>query len=697
MKLPIPMQQFLNRQAIVLGGTPLNEKNASFQRTCALAKSFVDSDPPYRGLLAEQLLQLGKRFLINRSEDDIRATIIDEMNKVVPITSKQTDAPVGVRRRDDVVQAAAIRGSSAANELDHDDKNGVNIFHASKNTPASLQMDRELASWRGKIAVGAKAGSGLDSYKAALNWAHDNVPPDTGLLEKAKQEIQETAARHLAGLHGADVLNAIYLTIFPDDAPSNNELDADIEKRDRDAETTAEIKRLAALSLIEYERQRKNAAEKLGIDRITVLDKAVEGRRAENSDTKGQGRPLDLPEIEPWPDPVNGAELLDQVVACVRQYLILPDGGAETIAFWVLHTHVFDCFTNSPRLAITSPEKGCGKTTLLDVIGELVARPLPTSNATTAAVFRVIEMKAPTLLIDEADTFLKDNDELRGVLNTGHRKGGYVTRTVGDDFEPRQFTTWAPAAIAMIGRLPDTLDDRAITVRLRRRKPNERVRAFRSDRAGDLRVLARKAARWTLDNQHTLTAADPETGTLFNRAADNWRPLLAIADLAGGEWPRLARSIAECAEAGKQDQSVKIMLLGDIRDIITERPHTDRIGSSELAATLGAMEGRPWPEWRNGKPITAAALARLLSPFGIISRTHRDGEHTFKGYLHRDFDEAFASYLPDQTVTPSQLNNDGHCDTLQSVTLGADVTVSKVSQPNNGGHCDVVTDEWDQR
>jgi hypothetical protein len=126
------------------------------------------------------------------------------------------------------------------------------------------------------------------------------------------------------------------------------------------------------------------------------------------------------------------------------------------------------------------------------------------------------------------------------------------------------------------------------------------------------------------------------------------------------------------------------MVLNDIRDIITERVHTDRIGSSELAATLGSMEGRPWAEWRNGKPIRPAALARLLAPFGIVPRT-------FKGYLRGDFDEAFAVYLGDQTVTPSQLNNDGDCDGLQSVTTDADVTASKASQPNNDELCDGVT------
>jgi putative DNA primase/helicase len=464
----------------------------------------------------------------------------------------------------------------------------------------ALPFDREIATWQGRIANAAANCGGLDAYRDALIWAKQDVPLDNGLREKAKQEIREAAERHLADVYGANVLDAIYFTVFPEEA-TNADLDADVSNRDQSVETNAEIKRLSKLSAIEYERQRKSAAEKLGIDRITALDKVVQQARVENGDTKGQGRPLDLPEIEPWPDPVDGAELLDQIVDCLRQYVIHPSGGAETVALWVMHAHVFDCFQISPRLAITSPEKGCGKTTLLDVIRELVPRPLPTSNATTAAVFRIIEMKAPTLLIDEADTFLKENDELRGVLNTGHRKGGQVTRTVGEDHEPRQFSTFAPVVIAKIGRLPDTLDDRAIAVRLRRRKPTETVRSFRTDRVGELRVLARRAARWASDNRRALAAADPETGRLVNRAADNWRPLLAIGETAGGEWPRRARSIAESAQAAKQDQSTRTMLLSDIRDITTERFHADRTGSSELVAKLGAMEGRPWAEWRNGQ------------------------------------------------------------------------------------------------
>jgi hypothetical protein len=152
------------------------------------------------------------------------------------------------------------------------------------------------------------------------------------------------------------------------------------------------------------------------------------------------------------------------------------------------------------------------------------------------------------LLIDEADTFLGENEELRGVLNSGHRRGGHILRTVGDDHQPRQFATWAPAAIAMIGRLPGTLEDRSVSIALRRRRPTEKVQQFRSDRVQHLRQLSRKIARWCADNRQSLACSDPKTGALANRAADNWRPLLSIADFAGGPWPEHARAVAEAAD-----------------------------------------------------------------------------------------------------------------------------------------------------
>ena len=286
---------------------------------------------------------------------------------------------------------------------------------------------------------------------------------------------------------------------------------------------------------------------KLGI-RVEVLDRAVKAARGENGDTKGQGRQLELPTIEPWPHPsmvpifwTTSAMQCDATLSC-QMVARKP---------WYCGP-----FTPTPLSASSirrdwRPEKQCGKTTTLDVLGELVARPLPTSNATTAAIFRTIEIAKPTLLIDEADTFLAENEGLRGVLNSGHRRGGQILRTVGDDHEPRLFATWAPAAIAMIGRLPDTLEDRSVSIALRRRRPTEKVQQFRSDRVQDLKQLARKIARWCDDNQQSLAASDPDTGTLANRPADNWRPLLSIADLAGGRWPEHARAVAESGRNGK--------------------------------------------------------------------------------------------------------------------------------------------------
>src|SRR5262249_29684956 len=161
----------------------------------------------------------------------------------------------------------------------------------------------------------------------------------------------------------------------------------------------------------------------------------------------------------------------------------------------------------------------------LDVLGRLLPRAQRTLNVTPAA-FRVIEEYQPTLLIDEADTFL-NNDDLRGILN-GNRKGDTVLRTVGDNHEVRAFATYAGIVIALIGILPDTLHDRSVEIELKRRLAKERITPFRFDRADHLDVLARKAARWAADNAERVAAMDPVMPTgIINREADNWRPLVA--------------------------------------------------------------------------------------------------------------------------------------------------------------------------
>ncbi|MGI9508542.1 MAG: DUF3631 domain-containing protein, partial [Geminicoccaceae bacterium] len=173
----------------------------------------------------------------------------------------------------------------------------------------------------------------------------------------------------------------------------------------------------------------------------------------------GQGQPLDLNDPTPCPDPVYGQDLLNTLVAAFNRYLALPLHAAQALALWVPHAYALDVATTNPRLAITLPQKRCGKTTLVAVLDKLVPRPLKAANISPAAVFRVIEACEPTLLLDEADTFVADNHELRGVLNNGHtRATAFVIRSVGDDHEPRCFATWCPMAIAAIGRVDGSLD-----------------------------------------------------------------------------------------------------------------------------------------------------------------------------------------------------------------------------------------------
>jgi putative DNA primase/helicase len=454
------------------------------------------------------------------------------------------------------------------------------------------------------------------------------------------------------------------------------------------------IGRLARLSPIEYERDRKVAAEQMGV-RTTILDRLVAVER-DNIDGDGakQGRALSLPEPQPWHETIDGGELLRGLSAAIRRHVVMPDHVADAAAMWVVHTYIVDCFGISPRLAITSPEKSCGKTTLLDVLSRLVWRPLSTANATAAAIFRVVEMLRPTLLIDEADTFLRDNEELRGVLNSGHRHGGSVLRTVGDDHEPRPFATYSACAIALIGKLPATLADRSITAELRRRLASEAVEPFRHDRTTHLDTLARKAARWASDNADRVRGADPDIPAgIFNRVADNWRPLLVIADTAGGDWPERARRVLVAMAGVNDDQSTGAMLFADIRDIYSER-EADRLPSTELAEALVAIEGRPWAEWRHGKPITANSLARLLAPYSIAPTTIRVGTKTPKGDQLADFADAFERYLaPDGQEKASKPQHRNNADEMGTSTTSATATAAPLlrfenaKKPNNDGQC----------
>ncbi len=453
------------------------------------------------------------------------------------------------------------------------------------------------------------------------------------------------------------------------------------------------LTRLAGLPRAEYENCRRPEAKKRGW-RAAELDKEVAALRKREDD----GNDLGLFEPEPWPEKVDGEDLLDRIVGGLCRHVVMSPHAAHATALWMVHCYIFDIWHHTPRLSISAPEKDCGKSTLLDVLSCLVPRALATANLSTATAFRAIDQFRPTLLIDEFDSFLHNNPELIGALNAGHAKGKRHLRCEGDDNRIRAFNVFGPAALAGIGNLPPTLADRSVPVVLQKRKPDEYIQDFREDRADHLRELASQAARWTVDHRHELSQFDPVMPPgVHNRMADKWRPLLAIADLAGGEWSRRAReaALALSRGAGDEAESIRVQLLGDIRAVF-EKLNDDRIPSKELAERLHRMEDRRWPEYgRTGKPISVAQIARLLKPFTISPGTIRWGAETSKGYKLKAFQEAFSRYLrptpPVQNVTPSQVNATAALSPISKRHNEADVTARNPPNAKDPAGCDVVT------
>ncbi len=456
-------------------------------------------------------------------------------------------------------------------------------------------------------------------------------------------------------------------------------------------------KHLQGLDAIQYDRLRNNVAEHAGI-RVSTLDDLVKSVNRESKSTEVQGGSIGWEEIIPWSEPVDGAQLLDELVSTFRRFIVLPEGAVETLALWTVHTHAHEAAFISPYLALRSPEKRCGKTLTLQLLSALVPKPLPASNITPSALFRAVDKWHPTLLVDEADTFIRRNDELAGILNSGHTKASaWVVRTVqiGDDFEPRRFSTWAAKGIALIGNLKDTLQDRSIVISMRRKTREEKVERLRLDRVEEFETLRRKVARWVADYFDKMTNADPKVPRSLNdREQDNWRPLLAIADLAGCKWPARARQAAETLSgySDADDGSIKVQLLQDIHDAFEEAGYPKAMKTVDLLSVLHEAEDRPWCEWKKGKPMSPHSLATQLRPYGIKPTQIRFGEESLKGYYLETFLDAFSRYLPPQSETNETFNNNN--DLLNSFfeTRAQDVSDRASRKRNNNNTVSDVSD-----
>jgi putative DNA primase/helicase len=411
----------------------------------------------------------------------------------------------------------------------------------------------------------------------------------------------------------------------------------------------AAVERLAALSDADYEVVREDEAKKLGFS-LTFLDKVVRQTRAANAATPSHPA-KHVSSIELWPEAVEGEALLSELVTTIRAHVVLEESDAISVTLWIVHAHAHDAAAISAILAIISPEKRCGKTTLLSLLKELTPNPRAASNITGPALFRVIEAWRPTLIVDEADTFLAKNSELLGILNSGHNRRTASSLRLGKKQTPVEFSTWAPKAIASIGNLRDTLQDRSIAIRLRRKLLSETVRAFRADRVESLTNLSRMVARWTADNLDDLRKLDARVPDQLNdRQADNWRALFNIADQVGGEWPAKARAAAlaiegaasECENTG---QTSAIRLLADCRTVFEDEGATE-LSAKEIIVRLCALEETPWADYRLGKKISEPAFAALFEPYGIKSKRETSGKDKgCKKWRRTDFEDAWRRYL----------------------------------------------------
>ncbi len=401
------------------------------------------------------------------------------------------------------------------------------------------------------------------------------------------------------------------------------------------------------------------AVERMGVSGpARLVDAALGGARPPEA-TTGQGAALVFADDVPAPDSQNGAALFDDLAALYRKHVVLPPHGDVACALWTIHAYAVAAAAYSPRLAVTSAVKRSGKTRVLKTARGVVPRPLSTENASTSALFRTVEAKHPTLLIDEYDAFAEASEEHRGLLNAGYERGATFLRSEGDDHEPRAFDVFGPVAIAKIGAFPSTVADRSIVLPMRRRtRGEEAARLPRPDRFREACALLRqRLVRWTKDNLPALMDAAPAfPDALDDRAADLWEPLLAIADLAGGRWPDRARAAALALTGAREDDERGVQLLADVRAAFVAKG-TDRLASKTLVEALVAVEDRPWATCgRNDKPLTPSHLAALLKPFVIVPRSVRlDDGTTPKGYLLEQFHDAFNRYLPaTEAGTPSR-------------------------------------------
>jgi hypothetical protein len=361
----------------------------------------------------------------------------------------------------------------------------------------------------------------------------------------------------------------------------------------------------------------------------------------------------------------EGAALLEDVRCFLSRFVIYPSEHAQIAhVLWIAHAHLMGAWESTPRLAFLSPEPASGKTRSMEVSELLVPDPVAAVNVTPAYLFRKVggEDGPPTILFDEIDTVFgakaKEHEELRALLNSGHRRGAVAGRCVvrGATVATEEISSYSAVALAGLGWLPDTILSRSVIVRMRRRAPDERIESFRRRVHAPIgEGLRRRLAGWATTILDEATEARPEMPAgVDDRDADIWEPLLAVADVAGGDWPKQAREAARAlvAVAREVEPSLNIRLLADLRTVFGDE---EQMTTKHILADLCLLEDAPWNDLK-GKPITDNQLARRLRQYGVKSKNVRIGDAVPKGYIRADLYDVWRRYLPplaDKPATPA--------------------------------------------
>ena len=371
---------------------------------------------------------------------------------------------------------------------------------------------------------------------------------------------------------------------------------------------------------------------------------------------------MTTPANSPSPPPMDGAALLDTIEQFHRRFNVFPSEAAYVaVTLWDAHAHLLDAFESTPRLAFLSPEPGSGKTRALEVVEMLVPRPMTTTDASHSALFRSLSggEGRPTILFDEIDTVFgpkaAGNEDLRGLINAGHRRTGGIYRCVGDgsNQQVQKFPVYDALVLGGLGDLPDTIMSRAIVVRMRRRAPNERVEAYRQRiHEPQGHELRERIAAWADTVRERIDGAFPEMPEgVSDRPADVWEPLLAVADVVGGTWPQRARAACvELISAAKASDkgSVGIRLLTDLRQVFDG---ADRLPTATIVERLTAMDDAPWADI-DSRPLTTRTLAKMLGDYvtadnePIKPRNIKFNGVGAKGYYASDLMDAWVRYCP---------------------------------------------------